>query len=60
MTTQYDKALENYTTGRITVYKEIKRFCPSDLLENGVDDCEGEKEDSKCEKCWMKEIGETK
>lgn len=58
--TQYEKVLERYPSGMVTLSKPIKQFCPSDLLENGIDDCDGEKEELKCEKCWIKKLGETK
>lgn len=53
--TQYEKALEKYGKDQVTMHKGIKDYCPSDILRFGVDDCDGEKETDKCEKCWGKQ-----
>jgi len=40
----------------VTASKSIERYCPSDLLESGIDNCEGNKEEGKCKECWNRKV----
>ena len=55
---QYEKVKKRYPNGMVTLSKSILRFCPSDLLEDGADDCEpnGKETDEQCRRCWFKEV----
>jgi len=54
--TQYEKVLQRYPNGRVTLYKSIKRFMPSDLLEFGEDETDDndfrERTEEEMEHCW--------
>ena len=55
--TQYDYKLKDHGKDQITASKTIRCFCPSDLLQFGVDDCEpdGNETEEMCLRCWNKE-----